>query len=347
MANALLDYTAMAPSVFPGSEGVNFYMTRCSHGESQLGTILLTGASGFVGKAVLRTAQQRGLKIRPVYRSKDSAKGQFSFEIVSGLDGETDWMQALQGVDVVIHAAARAHVMREEVVDPLHEYRRVNVEGTLNLARQAAAAGVRRFVFISSIKVNGESTQPDCPFYADDDPAPEDAYGLSKAEAETQLRLLDKKTGMEVTIIRPPLIFGPGVKGNFSSLINWVRKGLPLPLAGITHNQRSLVGIDNLVDLILVCTTHPKAAHQTFLVSDGQDLSTAELLRKIGKVLGRPTRMLWMPAGLIAFIASFVGKKVISKRLLGSLQVDIQKTSEMLGWKPKVGIDEGLRRAVE
>ena len=310
-------------------------------------TVLLTGASGFVGKAVLKAAKQRGLTIRPVYRSVYSAKGQREVALVSGLDGSADWSQALQGVDVVIHAAARAHIMLEELLDPLAEYRRVNVEGTLNLVRQAAAAGVRRFVFISSIKVNGEATAQGRPFNADDTPAPEDAYGLSKAEAEAQLKQVARETGMEVTIIRPPLIYGPGVKGNFASLISWVHRGLPLPLGSVTHNRRSLVGLDNLVDLILVCACHPKAANQTFLISDGEDLSTTELLKKIGKALGRPARLLWVPPRLISFMVGLIGKEVISQRLLGSLQVDINKTCELLNWKPSVAVDEGLRRAVE
>lgn len=309
--------------------------------------VLLTGASGFVGKAVLKAAQKRGLEIRPVYRSMDSAKGQPEAVLVSELDGVADWSAALQGVDVVIHAAARAHIMREESLDPLAEYRRVNVEGTLNLACQAAAAGVRRFVFISSIKVNGEATTPGYPFTADDTPAPKDAYGLSKAEAETQLKLLAQETGMEVTIIRPPLIYGPGVKGNLASLISWVRRGLPLPLGAVTHNRRSLVGLDNLVDLILVCADHPKAANQTFLISDGEDLSTTELLRMIAKALGRSARLPWISTGAISLIAGLLGKKMISQRLLGSLQVDIRKTCAFLDWKPPVSIDEGLRRAVQ
>lgn len=309
--------------------------------------ILLTGASGFVGKAVLQVAQQRSLKIRPVFRSIDSAEGHSDAVLVSGLDGAADWSEALQGIDVVIHLAARAHIMREDAVDPLTEYRRVNVEGTLNLARQAAAVGVRRMVFISSIKVNGESTAIGHPYNADTPPAPKDAYGFSKAEAEAVLRQVGHKTGMEVTIIRPPLIYGPGVKGNFSSLISWVRRGLPLPLGGVTHNRRSLVSLDNLVDLILLCAKHPKAANQTLLVSDGEDLSTTELLRMIGKALKRPARLFLVPACSISFVADLLGKKTISERLLGSLQVDIQRTCELLDWKPLVTVDEGLRRAVE
>jgi nucleoside-diphosphate-sugar epimerase len=309
--------------------------------------ILLTGASGFVGKGVLKTAQQRSLKIRPVFRSMDVAKGHHEAVLVSGLDGSADWSQALKGIDVVIHAAARAHIMREEALDPLAEYRRVNVEGTLNLAYQAAAAGVRRFIFISSIKVNGEASAQGRPFTADDTPAPEDAYGLSKAEAEEVLKQVAQETGMEVTIIRPPLIYGPGVKGNLDTLINWARRGIPLPLGGATHNRRSLVGLDNLVDLILVCADHPKATNQTFLISDGEDISTFELLRKIGKALGRPARLIWVPAGLISFMAGLVGKQLIAQRLLSTLQLDINKTCELLNWKPSVSMDEGLRRAVE
>ncbi len=310
-------------------------------------TVLLTGASGFVGKAVLKTAQQRRLKIHPVFRSMDSAKRHPEAVLVSGLDGSADWSQALNGVDVVIHAAARAQITREEVLDPLAEYRRVNVEGTLNLASQAAAAGVRRFVFISSIKVNGEATVLGRPFTADDAPAPEDAYGLSKLEAEAQLKQVAQEMGMELTIIRPPLIYGPGVKGNFASLVRWVQRGLPLPLGGVTHNRRSLVGLDNLVDLILVCAEHHRAANQTFLISDGEDLSTTELLRKIGNALGRPARLLWVPAGAISLLAGLVRKQGVSGRLLGSLQVDIHKTCELLDWKPSVAVDEGLRRALE
>ena len=309
--------------------------------------ILLTGASGFVGKAILKIAQHRLIKIRPVYRSMDLAKGHPEAVVVSGLNSATDWSQALQGVDVVVHAAARAHVMREVALDPLAEYRRVNVEGTVRLARQAAVAGVSRFVFISSIKVNGETTTPGHPITAYDTPAPEDIYGKSKAEAEAQLKQVAQETGMEVTIIRPPLIYGLGVKGNFASLISWMRRGLPLPLGAVTHNYRSLAGLDNLVDLIFVCTSHPKAANQTFLVSDGEDLSTVELLRKISTASGQPNRLIWVPLLLIYLIAGLVGKKVIAQRLLGSLQVDINKTCELLDWKPSVSVDEGLRRALE
>jgi nucleoside-diphosphate-sugar epimerase len=309
--------------------------------------LLLTGANGFVGNGILKAAKHRGLKIRPVYRSLDHVKENNDEGIVCELGCVTDWSATLQGVDVIIHAAARAHIMREDVVDPLAEYRRVNVIGTLNLARQAAAAGVRRFVFLSSIKVNGETTNPGCPFTADDDPAPEDTYGLSKAEAEVLLKEVALETGMELTIIRPPLIYGQGVKGNLAVLISWVRRGIPLPLGGVTDNRRSLVNLDNLVDLILICTDHPKAANQTFLVSDGEDLSTAELLRKIGKALGQEAYLPRLPAKLISFMAGLAGKELILQRLLGSLQADIDKTCELLDWKPPVSVEEGLRKTMK
>lgn len=310
-------------------------------------TILLTGASGFVGKAVLKNAQKRELKIRPVFRSMDSASGHSDVVLISDLNENVDWSQALKGVDVVLHLAARAHVMNEELSDPISEYRRVNVYGTLNLARQAAAGGVRRFIFISSVKVNGESTEPSHPFTADDTPAPEDDYGQSKAEAEALLKQLAERSGMELTIIRPPLVYGRGVKGNFASLINLVRSGIPLPFGDVINNKRSLVGLDNLVDLILICVHHTNAANQTFLISDGEEVSTAELISMIGAALGQKTRLYRIPIRLISLIASLVGRKETSKRLIGSLQVDITKTCQLLDWKPSVSLVDGLRRAME
>jgi UDP-glucose 4-epimerase len=214
----------------------------------------------------------------------------------------------------------------------------------LNLARQAAAAGLRRFVFVSSIKVNGEATQLARPFIADDAPAPLDAYGVSKMEAEQGLREIARQTGMEVVIIRPPLVYGPGVKANFAAMMRWLKRGVPLPLGAI-HNQRSLVALDNLVDLILTCLTHPAATNQTFLVSDGEDVSTTELLRRMGQAMGKTARLLPVPASWLKVAASLVGKGDVAQRLCGSLQVDISKTRELLGWVPPVSLDEGLRRA--
>lgn len=308
--------------------------------------IILTGASGFVGSRLFfelkrdASVQTVGLCRRLPYGPSES-----------GLCAVGDLQQAdlsalLPGVDVLIHAAARAHIMRDEVADPLAEYRRVNVESTLNLARQAVAAGVRRFVFISSIKVNGEATVNGEAFQADDRPAPEDAYGLSKWEAEQGLMHLAAESGMEVVIIRSPLVYGPGVKGNFARMIKLVEKGLPLPL-GTVQNKRSLVGIDNLVDLIIRGIHHPAAANQVFLAGDGEDLSTTGLLRGVANAMGRPARLIPVPSGLLQLGATLLGKKAVAQRLLGSLQVDISKTCELLDWKPPYTVEEGLKRCFE
>ena len=237
--------------------------------------------------------------------------------------------------------------MNDKSSNPLAEFRRVNVEGTAALACKAAAAGVRRFVFLSSIKVNGEFTKQEQPFTADDVPAPEDPYGFSKHEAELVLRQIANETSMEVAIIRPPLVYGPGVKANFESIMRWLARGVPLPLATVTENRRSLVALDNLVDLVATCLNHPAAANQTFLVSDGEDLSTAELLKRIGGALGHPARLFYMPPELLKLGANVVRNPGIYQRLCGSLQVDIAKTRQLLGWIPPVPVDEGLRRAAE
>lgn len=306
--------------------------------------VLLTGSTGFVGSRLAQFFDQyvEGVALTCVVRPGASTR-YGNPAVVEGLTGEIDWGQVLKGQHVVIHAAARAHVMREEAVDPLVEYRKVNVEGTLNLARQALDAGVRRFIYLSSIKVNGESTPLDQPFSAEDDPSPEDAYGVSKMEAEQGLKELCHETGMELVIIRPPLVYGPGVKGNFASMIKLVGKGLPLPL-GSVHNKRSLVALDNLVDLIATCIDHPGAANQVFLVSDGHDLSTTELLKGVGAAMGKPARLVPVPPSLLMLTASVLGRKAVAQRLLGSLQVDISRARDVLGWQPPMTVDEGLRR---
>ncbi|TCD21229.1 SDR family oxidoreductase [Pseudomonas sp. IC_126] len=308
--------------------------------------IILTGATGFVGLRLLSQLEQCSER-QIIGLCRRLPQGRSS----SGLHAVGDLQQAnlsalLPGVDVLIHAAARAHIMTDEVADPLAEYRRVNVEGTLSLARQAVAAGVKRFIFISSIKVNGEATVNERAFFASDEPAPEDAYGSSKLEAEQGLMQLAAETGMEVVIIRPPLVYGPGVKGNFASMIKLVEKGLPLPLGAI-HNKRSLMGIDNLIDLITRCIDHPAAANQIFLAGDGQDLSTTELLRGVGRAMGKPARLIPVPAGMLQFGATLLGKRAMAQRLLGSLQVDISKACELLDWKPPYTVEEGLRRCFE
>lgn len=252
----------------------------------------------------------------------------------------------MRNVEQIVHLAARVHVMNDKSSDPFTEFRRVNVEGTVNLARQAADAGVRRFVFLSSIKVNGEFTQEGRPFTADDAPAPQDPYGVSKHEAERLLQQIAVETDMEVVIIRPPLVYGPGVKANFASMMRWLARGVPLPLAAVTENRRSLVALDNLVDLIVTCLSHPAAANQTFLVSDGEDLSTADLLRRMGAALDHPARLFYTPPALLKLGIQVV-KPGIYQRLCGSLQLDIAKTRQMLSWNPPVSVDEGLLRAAQ
>jgi UDP-glucose 4-epimerase len=256
----------------------------------------------------------------------------------------TDWRAALVNCGAVVHLAARVHVMQDQAADSLAEFRRVNVQGTVRLAHLAAAAGVKRFVFVSSIKVNGEATRLLFPFRADDDPVPTDAYGISKMEAEQGLSEIGAKTGMEVVIIRSPLVYGPGVKANFGSMMRWLKRGIPLPLGAI-RNQRSLVSLGNLIDLIMTCLTHPAAANQIFMVSDGEDVTTTELLRRMGIAMGHPARLVPIPENLLKVMASLVGKNNVAQRLCGSLQVDISKTRELLGWTPPLTLDEGLSQA--
>jgi nucleoside-diphosphate-sugar epimerase len=309
--------------------------------------ILLTGASGFVGRALYPVLKLHG-SVLIVLRDMTQCLCTEGVDVVrASLSPDHDWSGAMARVSIVIHCAARVHVMKDEDADALSEFRRVNVDGTLRLARQAAEAGVRRFLFLSSIKVHGEHSLPGKPFAVDQLPKPADPYGISKREAEEGLSALSQETGMEVVIIRPPLVYGPGVKANFLSMMRWLWRGVPLPLGGVTANRRSLVALDNLVDLIVTCIGHPAAANKTFLVSDGEDLSTTELLRRMGKALGKPARLIPVPDGLLKMAASIVGKRELSQRLCGSLQVDISKTRELLGWKPPVSVDEGLQRTAE
>ena len=307
--------------------------------------ILVTGATGFVGRSLVTKLASDGHDTRACVRHDTAVMpdGVQAWQ-VGDLTGEVDWRPTLGGIEIVVHAAARVHVMDEIAADALSEFRRVNVAGTLNLARQAATAGVQRFVFISSIKVNGEATQPGHPFTADEAPAPQDAYGLSKMEAEQGLREIAAETGMEFVIIRPPLVYGPGVKANFSAMMRWLRRGVPLPLGAI-HNQRSLVALDNLVDLVVTCLRHPAAANQTFLVSDGEDVSTTELLRRMGQAINCPARLIPVAASWLEQAAALIGKRNMAQRLCGSLQVDIQKTRQLLGWSPPVTLDQGLKKA--
>lgn len=312
--------------------------------------ILVTGATGFVGGAVVRrlVADDAASRVAvAVRRSGVLWPTEVREHVVGDTASLTDWSVPLTDVSAVVHCAARVHVMQDRAADPLAEFRKVNVHGTLNLARQAAEAGVRRFVFVSSIKVNGEATETGHPFSASDASAPLDPYGVSKMEAEQGLRNIAAETGMEVVIIRPPLVYGPGVKANFQSMMLWLRRGVPLPLGAINNNRRSMVALDNLVDLILTCIDHPAAANQTFLVSDGEDLSTTQLLQRMGQALGKPARLISVPSMFLQVGAALVGKPAIAQRLCGSLQVDISKTQQLLGWVPPLSVDEGLKRAAE
>jgi nucleoside-diphosphate-sugar epimerase len=253
---------------------------------------------------------------------------------------------SLCGVRVVVHCAARVHVMQDSATDVLAEYRRVNVEGTVRLARSAAQAGVERFVYISSVKVNGEMTAPGVPFRASDAPAPVDPYGISKREAEDALKQISAETGMQVVIIRPPLVYGPGVKANFLSMMRWLVRGVPLPLGAI-HNKRSLVSIGNLVDLINVCISHPQAVGNVFLVSDGDDLSTTQLLVRMAAALKVRSPLLAVPSWMVKACASLIGRRDIAQRLCGSLQVDISETCNILRWQPVIGMDRALQQTAE
>jgi nucleoside-diphosphate-sugar epimerase len=304
------------------------------------GLIVVTGVNGFVGTALVPALSRRTGAVRGVVRRLNGCASPGNNAAVGDIGSETCWKQALAGADRGIHLAGRVHYPHDNTADSLAEFRKVNVAGTLKLAREAARQGARRFVFVSSIKVNGDSSR--MPFTADDVPAPADPYAISKHEAEQGLRALAEETGLEMVIIRPPLVYGPGVKANFLTMLKWLKRRVPLPLGAI-YNRRSLVALDNLVDLIITCLKHPAAANQTFLVSDGEDLSTTELLQRLGKAMGRPARLLPVPVRLLEAGAAVIGKREVARRLCGSLQVDISKARRLLGWRPPVSVEEGLQ----
>ena len=306
--------------------------------------VLLTGSNGFLGRHLVHIlASNSGHDLTAALR-RHADLPVLQVSVPAGLQAGTDWTAALADQNVVIHAAARAHILSDDADDPLTEFRRVNTEGTLSLARQAAHCGVTRFVFISSIGVNGNINT--AAFTTDDQPAPAEPYAVTKWEAEQGLWQIQRDTGMEVVIIRPPLVYGSGAPGNFGSLVRWIEKGVPLPLGAI-HNRRSLVGIDNLVDLIVRCIDHPAAANQIFLAGDDEDLSTTELLRAVARAMNKPARLIPVPAVVLQLGATVLGKKAMAQRLLGSLQVDISKTRELLDWAPPYMVEEGLKRCFE
>jgi nucleoside-diphosphate-sugar epimerase len=303
--------------------------------------LVLTGATGFVGSKILSLLNSYDVTI--IGRTKLSLSNKNNF-YKAELNSTTDYLPALLDADILIHCAARVHVMDENVADPLAEFRATNTAGTLNLAKQAAEAGVNRFIFISSIKVNGEYTLLNNPFRADDDMAPQDPYGISKAEAEQGLIDIAKESGMEIVIIRPPLVYGPGVKANFAAMMKLASLGIPLPLGAVTKNRRSLVHVDNLVDLIVTCISHPKAANQTFLVSDDDDLSTARMIKELSTALGKKGWLLPIPVILFEILGKLTGKSAIIDRLCGSLQVDISKTKALLDWQPPVCVKDAFAK---
>lgn len=309
--------------------------------------VLITGANGFVGRALaLSFAADPAMTVRVAVRAP-SRPFPATVEVHDNLDMEyADWSTALQDIDVVIHCAALVHVKADDTNHSIAQFRKINVDGTLRLAQQAADAGVRRFVYLSSIKVNGHSTDHREPFSANDIPAPTDPYGMSKMEAEIGLLELGKKTDLDVVIIRPPLVYGPGVKANFLSLMRVVNWSIPLPFGRI-DNKRSFVAIDNLVDFIRTCCAHPAARNQIFLVSDGQDLSTSELITLIGQALRKKTFLLSLPPTAIYRAARFFGKMDMAERLLGSLQVDITKNKHLLNWEPKISIEFAIKETVQ
>lgn len=308
--------------------------------------VLITGASGFIGSALTQFLYKQNYSITVTLRRvSNTLPSDIQQKLIGNLLPNIDWSQTLADTDTVIHLAARAHILKEQSTDPLTAFRATNTAATLNLAQQAAAAGVRRFIFISSIGVNGNKTL-DKPFTVTDTPNPAEHYAISKHEAELGLKQIAAQTGMEVVIIRPPLVYGAGAKGTFNQLIKTVAKRVPLPL-GCIHNQRSLVALPNLIDLITTCIDHPAAANQTFLISDGEDLSTTDLLRRLSHALGKPARLLPIPQQLLETTLNLLGKQAIAQRLCGNLQIDMTHTRKTLNWTPPVSVDEALRQTAQ
>ena len=309
----------------------------------QLRRILVTGANGFVGWPLCVELVRREWQVSAAVRSANQSLHESV--IVGQIDEQTDWTEALRGRDVVIHLAARVHVMHDVSADPLEEFRRVNVAGTERLARAAAESGVKRLVYVSSIKVNGEATQGDKKFSEYDTPDPQDPYGISKWEAEQALHRVASETGLEVVIVRPPLVYGAGVKGNFAQMLKVLGKGIPLPLASL-ENRRSLIYVGNLVDALIRCATHPDATGQTYLVSDGEDVSTSELLRQLAAAMKRPARLFYCPQMLLKLAGQLTGRAEQVDRLLGSLSVESGKIRRELEWVPPYTLQQGLQASV-
>lgn len=307
-------------------------------------SVVVTGATGFIGKRLCENLEKRGYGVKRILRSHESKYGTGKCAVVEEINGNTNWTGLLAGQSCVIHLAARVHVMNDVSNEAKDKYWQTNVKGTLNLALQAATNGVKRFLYMSSIKVNGEATYGN-PFCPEDDPAPIDLYGQSKHEAEKGLQKIAAATGLEVVIVRPPLVYGPEVKANFLRLLNLVYKGVPLPF-GAVGNRRSFIYVDNLTDFIIKCVAHPAAAGETFLASDGVDLSTAELIRKMAFYMNCPARLIPVSVGVLRLSARALKRTAEFERICGSLQVDISKAERLLGWYPPVSVDMGLEKTV-
>ena len=305
--------------------------------------VLVTGANGFIGSALCPHLSEFGHDVVPVERwPKRLSEAKMILH-----NDEVQWGLALNGCDCVIHLAGRAHIMRESDPDPLGAFRAANLEPTMQLALRAVEAGVKRFIFISSIKVNGEETMLGGVFKPDDSPRPSDPYSVSKHETEKALISFARRTQLEVIIIRPPLVYGPSAKGNFATLLKCITQGIPLPLSAITNNRRSLVSLYNLMDLIVCCMVHPNASNQIFLASDGEDLSTNELILRLSKALGVVPRLFYVPPLALKASAMIFNKSNLYQRLCGSLQVDISKNQMLVDWTPPISLDEGIRRAIQ
>ena len=308
-------------------------------------SILVTGANGFVGSALCRRLRDAGMPVRAAVRDRlsipasGSEHGRCDWMVLHDQSTDTETQQALDGVKAVIHLAARVHIMEDRAGDPLGEFRRINTDWTERLARAAARQGVRRFVFVSSIKVNGEEST--VPFTEQDAPNPQDPYGISKWEAEQALAAVSSETGLEMVVVRSPLVYGPGVGGNFLQLLNVLRRGIPLPLA-LVENRRSLIFLGNLVDALMHCAQDTRAAGRTYLVSDGEDLSTPELIRRIAKASGVSARLWNVPLPLLRLVGQVLGKSMVIDRLLGSLQIDSSRIRRELDWHPPCSVDDGL-----
>ncbi len=308
-------------------------------------SILLTGINGFVGAATNQRLATAGFTVRGIVRTLNTNTPKINgitYHEIGNITPTTDWTIALEGIDTIVHLANRAHVMQEHASNPLAEYRNVNVTGSVNLAQQAAKAGVRRFIFVSSIKVNGEATQEQ-PFCETSMPNPQDPYGVSKWEAEQALQQIATETSLELVILRPPLMYGAGVKANFLRLMQAIDRGIPLPLGAITYNRRSMLYVGNLADAIATCITHPQAAGHTFLVSDGHNVATTTLIRHLANALGKPARLLPIPQQFIQLAGSLTGKNAAVSRLIGSLCIDSSKIRHVLDWSPPFTLEKGLQ----